>query len=133
MKKCIHCGKELPDQAVFCPYCETKQTDAKPAQTPRKWRKKAGIAAILAVFILLACFAAHSLQKPKVYDAQGPELQYKDYHVMVRLNGFGDGPIEGEPLTERPCGQTPNMRCRQDCLSLKTETRKMRRKSFGIW
>ena len=101
MKKCIHCGRELPDQAVFCPYCETKQTEMQPARTPRKWRKKAGLAAVLAVLILLACFAAHSLQKPRVYDAQGSELQYKDYHVMVRLNGFGDGPIEGEPLTEK--------------------------------
>lgn len=27
MKHCIHCGKEIPEGAMFCPYCSAKQDD----------------------------------------------------------------------------------------------------------
>ena len=32
IKKCPHCGRELPIEANFCPYCMTKLIDEKDSQ-----------------------------------------------------------------------------------------------------
>ena len=56
MKTCIRCGKPLPDDASFCPYCETVQTEPKDAELPKKWRKKT--VTILGIVLLIALTAA---------------------------------------------------------------------------
>ncbi len=103
MKTCIHCGKPLPDDASFCPYCETVQTEPKDAELPKKWRKKA--VTILGIVLLIALTAAigYGLRQPKTIEADGPELDYKGYHVMIRLNGLKDlePPYEGEASAEK--------------------------------
>ena len=101
MKPCVHCGRELPDEASFCPYCETEQTAPEPAKLPKKWRKKT--AAVLAVIglLLIACLLGYGLKKPKLLDNGGAEINYKGYHVLVRLAGLKEEAIEGQPEYER--------------------------------
>lgn len=101
MKQCIHCGRALPDEASFCPYCETEQTPPKPADLPKKWRKKAVTALALVCVLAFAGFIGHSLKKPKILDNGGAETVYRGYHVLVRLTGLPEDTVEGQPEYER--------------------------------
>lgn len=81
MKNCIHCGKPIPDDASFCPYCETVQGEVKQEAAPKRIRKSTVVLVciLLAAAILLIRHAA----APKVIDAKGPELTYGDYRLVL--------------------------------------------------
>lgn len=42
---CRRCGAELPENASFCPHCETPLREKRPVRPPHPWRRKAGICA----------------------------------------------------------------------------------------
>ena len=35
MNKCVNCGRELPEGAAFCPYCETVQAPKLEVEAPK--------------------------------------------------------------------------------------------------
>ena len=76
MKKCIYCGKELPDQASWCPFCEKEQQEVKEVPVPSRRRRKI-IGFTAAAILLCACgiwiYMRHS---PKVYEG-GAKVLYK--------------------------------------------------------
>ena len=79
MKTCINCGKELPDQAAWCPYCETEQRKPETVRMPVRRRRKI-LAALAAVAVLCICaLSAVLYHRPKVYEGGA--------QVMYRLNG----------------------------------------------
>ena len=75
MKKCISCGRQLPDQAAWCPYCETEQTEPKNVRTPVR-RIRWILAVIAAAVILCAGLLALRLHhSPKTYEGDA-EVSY---------------------------------------------------------
>ncbi len=52
-KFCPKCGKELPVESVFCPYCMTKLIDVKTGE-PIKKHKYVLLIVIIAIVIMLA-------------------------------------------------------------------------------
>ena len=53
MKRCIHCGAQLPDKSNFCPYCRRKQiVENEKTARRRPWRKLMLIGAIVALALL---------------------------------------------------------------------------------
>ena len=84
MKKCIHCGRELPDEASFCPYCETVQGDVVQERPPKRIRKRTVIQACCLIF--LALLLTHTMTGPKTVDAKGPELVYGDYRLILTFS-----------------------------------------------
>ena len=101
-KKCIKCGKEIPENASFCPHCTAVQSEKKEIKTPRRWKKKT--LTILVVVILLAAaglaFSMH--HKPQTYEG-GAQIVYKDkdksYKVLLTFSE-GDGST-GNAQSER--------------------------------
>ncbi len=90
MKQCVNCGRELPDGADFCPFCETEQTPPRKADAPRVWRRRTlTVCAVLAA-LLLACAALYAALRPKVFNADGPELAYRGYRVLLTFAMKGD-------------------------------------------
>ncbi len=82
MKQCKNCGRELPEEATFCPYCETEQIDVKAAELPKVWRKKAMIAAIVVVCFALIAVGIHGIlqtEKPIVSEIAGD--QNNDFYL----------------------------------------------------
>ena len=58
-KKCINCGAELPDEATFCPKCETVQTPKKRVDLPdlkryKKMRLTVSVLTMAVCFLVLA-------------------------------------------------------------------------------
>ena len=58
-KKCINCGAELPDEAKFCPKCETVQTPKKRVDLPdlkryKKMRLTVSVLTMAVCFLVLA-------------------------------------------------------------------------------
>ena len=90
MKKCIYCGKELPDEASFCPYCSRSQVEKEDAAPPkvlgRKWLTIIG----LAILVIAAVLVLILRRQPKTYDDNDSALVvYTDengtaYHVLLR-------------------------------------------------
>ena len=99
MKKCTNCGAELPDEALFCPYCVTSQNEAKEARTPKIWRKRTAIVLIAVLAIVAAAVTYRLALGPRTYDANGPELTYKGYHVLLSLSG-GPEPHQAQEFKE---------------------------------
>ena len=77
MKKCIYCGKELPQDASWCPYCEKTQTEPEKVRLPGRHRK-----ILISCFLLVAIIGAVAiwmLNRPhaaKVYEG-GEQISYK--------------------------------------------------------
>ena len=95
MKKCINCGRELPDDASFCPYCEAVQGAVTRENAPRPWKRKAcTLAAVL--ICLAAAFLIRRAIGPKTITAAGQELHYKGYHLILSF----DEPMEEGALPE---------------------------------
>lgn len=90
MKTCIQCGRELPDEASFCPACETRQNAPEKAEPPRVWRRKTAIICAAAAVLLIIVAVLVATLRPRVFDAQGPELTYKGYHVLLTFKMSGD-------------------------------------------
>lgn len=82
MKQCIHCGKDLPDDASFCPYCETVQGSTVRAETlePRKHKV---LPFLICLAVLATILFVRHFNSPKVIDAEGPELIYGDYRLIL--------------------------------------------------
>ena len=75
--KCPHCGKELPEGASFCPYCEKKIIAEQQMNIPRKRSKKMlALAGILLMLAAAAFFVLRLYHRPKVYEG-GAELTYE--------------------------------------------------------
>ena len=86
MKKCVKCGRELPDEASFCVFCEKEQIDAVSARPPRIWKRKALTALITAAVLIAAAAVLYFTLRPHVFDAHGPELDYRGYHVLLSFS-----------------------------------------------
>ena len=90
MKKCIHCGAELAQDAAWCPYCEQSQTEAKPVTFParHRWRMICGLLGVLILGVVLLTGAL--FRKPKVYEG-GAEVLYSlngnDCRVLLAFSG----------------------------------------------
>ena len=67
MKRCPNCGKELPDLADFCPYCETQLLKKTEPELPHKRNRRAWAAAILLV-IAAAAGLLYQYLRPHVYE-----------------------------------------------------------------
>lgn len=66
-KNCRYCGKPLPEEAAFCPYCARSQLDAQEAPEPPKPPKKPPLLLIplLAAAALLLCVGWRLLRTPQ--------------------------------------------------------------------
>lgn len=95
MKKCIKCGRDLPDNAAFCPYCETVQGKVTYKNTPSPWRRR--VLSLFAIILTIAVILQirHS-SAPKILDAKGTELDYKGYRLILTY----DEPMEEGELPE---------------------------------
>ena len=128
MKKCIKCGAELPDDAVFCPHCETSQY-GKLSVTPPSPKRHRNVIAVICVVIVIAAAAAiiyalaggkaepqspttgpspQPTESPAVvsgseYDDIKSEdvwtINGKRFHVLLSFNGGGS--LVSTPETER--------------------------------
>ena len=58
MKRCIHCGAELPEQASFCHSCANSQHANRTVPTPRPVRKRIVLLAGFAAVVLAALITA---------------------------------------------------------------------------
>lgn len=66
-KKCISCGREIPEEAHFCPYCMTKQNEESIKVIQRKKGRKIAII-IICVVIFLALGVAGAIIGKRYYD-----------------------------------------------------------------
>ncbi len=53
-KFCRHCGKELPVESVFCPYCMTKLIDVKTGEPIKSDKKKFIIPIVIITIVIIA-------------------------------------------------------------------------------
>lgn len=101
-KTCVKCGRPLPEDASFCPYCTAVQTEKQEIKTPRQWRKKAVMAAALLALAAVGGLAVSMYHRPKSYEG-GAQLTYplkdKSYKVLLTFSA-GDG-ITGHAQGER--------------------------------
>ncbi len=71
-KFCKNCGKQLPQEAVFCPYCMTKLINVKTGKEIKVKKKRflSWIFVLLAVALVVVCviFALHWLSDNDNYD-----------------------------------------------------------------
>jgi len=111
MKKCIHCGKEIPEQASWCPYCEKSQKEQHTVKAPARHRKALYFlaAAVLCIAVCVSALARRHI--PKTYEG-GAEVAYtvdgKESRVFL---GFSSSPAAGEKCQEEitdtlPAGET---------------------------
>ncbi|MCR5161160.1 MAG: zinc ribbon domain-containing protein [Lachnospiraceae bacterium] len=89
MKACIKCGNQIPDEAGFCPYCETVQNAKKYIKVPKRRRWLPSIITIL--FLAAAVTAAYGYAaRPKTYEGSGG-VTYKaggqTWKVFAVFNG----------------------------------------------
>ena len=90
MKQCIHCGRDLPDDASFCPYCETVQGKTVQETAPRPRKSKLPLL-LAALVVLAAVLLIRHANGPKVIDAKGPGLTYGDYRLSLAFKEADDG------------------------------------------
>ena len=90
MKPCVNCGSQLPDEAAFCPFCETEQTPSEAVRPPRVWRRKTAIICAALAVIAIAAAVLYSALRPRVFIADGPELNYRGYHVFLTFQLRGE-------------------------------------------
>lgn len=108
-KNCRYCGKPLPEEAAFCPYCARSQLDAQEAPEPPKPSKRPSLLLILllAAAVLLVCGGwrlLHAASRPVEVppETTGTHLVQGD-RIPSLLNG-PDGYLEYRE--ETPEGQT---------------------------
>ena len=76
---CRRCGAELPENASFCPHCETPLGEKRPVRPPHPWRWKAVICAgILLVGLGIFLTWRWVGSRPETYDPGAAELVYED-------------------------------------------------------
>lgn len=95
MKKCRNCGAYLPEGASFCPHCTQSQIEKQEVKPPHLWRKKALIAALAVLVLVVAALAVFLPHRPKTYEG-GAFVTYTDqdgtYELLVGTfsNAIGD-------------------------------------------
>ena len=107
---CRRCGAELPENASFCPHCETPLGEKRPVRPPHPWRWKAGICAgmlLVGLGIFLTWRWAGS--RPETYDPGAAELVYEDggttYHLLLSFYSVDGIP---EPQEEKRATVSPS-------------------------
>ncbi len=112
MKTCNNCGKELPDEASFCPYCTTGQVEREQMKLMRPWRKKVMHALVLLLGILICIGIFAYVNRPKIYVGES-QLTYATPLATYDVKLAFEGPDDGEralSATERsisiPQGET---------------------------
>ena len=91
MKKCVYCGKELPDEASFCPHCSHSLIEKQTPATPIVFGRTQWFIGILAVLITVVILVSALHKRPKTFDDQETaEILYSvngtTYHVLLRSN-----------------------------------------------
>ena len=133
-KKCIKCGKMIPEEASFCPHCTAVQNEKKEIKPPIRWKRKA-----LTVFgILLVVIAAGVLvslhHRPQDYEG-GAQITYldkgKSYKVLLSFSQ-GDG-VTGHAQEERTDTLADGMESALPCqlYVLNEETGELAGKEFS--
>ena len=104
MNKCVNCGRELPEGAAFCPYCETVQAPKLEVEAPKPRGRRAralalaaAAAAIIAIAVLVLPTTAPAISEsapPAESAGQGSAGQ--------------EGPAESPaPESAPPAGKIP--------------------------
>ena len=100
-KKCIYCGKELPKEASWCPFCEKEQQGAKKIKTPARLRRWIMLCAALLVLCGIGAFALHLYHRPRIYEG-GVSAAYtiggKEFNVYLSFQEKAYA--LGEPMEE---------------------------------
>lgn len=108
-KPCKNCGAELPDEASFCPRCATSQIEKTEITPPRRWRKKALLAALAVLVLAAAALAIFLPHRPKTYEG-GAYVTYPDkdgtYELLVTT--WMRGIEEKEPEERRTESLSPD-------------------------
>ena len=101
-KKCVKCGKLLPEKASFCPHCTAVQTEKQEVKAPGRWKKKVVTGAVLAVLAAAVGMAFSQYHRPRSYEG-GAQIIYpneeKSYKVLLTFSE-GDG-VAGQAEKER--------------------------------
>ena len=101
-KHCPHCGMALPEDASFCPHCESVLIEKHPAAVPKPKRRRRITAAILLAAVLAAALTAVGFaSRGKVIDAQGAELFYdaegEKFRLVLCFEAQGGAPFFSQP------------------------------------
>lgn len=76
MKQCKTCGAPLPEDAMFCPVCETELMEKKLLRVPRPRRRRRVLALVLALALLSGAFwMLRPRHTPQVYNAGSPPAE----------------------------------------------------------
>ena len=107
---CRRCGAELPENASFCPHCETPLGEKRPVRPPHPWRWKAVICAgILLVGLGIFLTWRWVGSRPETYDPGAAELVYEDggttYHLLLSFYSVDGIP---EPQEEKRATVSPS-------------------------
>ncbi|MBQ9063326.1 MAG: zinc-ribbon domain-containing protein [Eubacterium sp.] len=95
MKQCINCGKQLPDQANFCPYCAAVQSEKKQAPEPKPRRLKRrygialmGIAVLAAIFVIAFLLRQSHNGNGTAQQDTGLELEFGGHFYQLITEGM---------------------------------------------
>ena len=105
MKPCKFCGAELPEDAHFCPFCETEQEEKKPLRVPHPRRLRRILALLLALALLIGgFFLLRPRHQPQVYNAGSPlsDMLYTAQNG-IRYRLFLS--VAGEEAEPTPCAR----------------------------
>ena len=85
MRTCPNCGKELPDSAHFCPWCETVLAEKQQAEAPKVTHRKAwgAVLCVLAVLALLFWLPKALAGQPAEEQAAEPSEAAEEYNIPV--------------------------------------------------
>ncbi len=100
VKKCPHCGAELPAAASFCPYCARSVIKSRHVEAPRRIPRQIrnGLALMLAAAAAGAALGyLYSEFRPQVLDG-GAEILYQDqkehYRLIFGWDGLANLPVD---------------------------------------
>ena len=118
MKKCIHCGAQLPDTAGFCPYCRRRQKEEdERAARRRPWGKLMAIGAVVVLALLVwgaAALLSSLRYTPSDYTSQSAAINYTDRSGSYVLNLRWDNGEAGDLVSRviSACAAWRTYRCR---------------------
>lgn len=117
MKKCVHCGAELPDAARFCPYCRRRQAEEDPrTERRRPWGKLMAIGVIVALALVVwgaAALIGHLRYTPVSISSQGASVEYSDrsggYVLNLRWETGESSDLVSRVLSEGQAGSASSL------------------------
>ena len=110
-KKCPGCGKELPEESSFCPWCEKELQPPGQVTLPRRRRRLTAAVLLLLAAAAVICLYIFLQHRPKEY-AGGSMVEYGSGAGKVRLiltfnRRYSEN---GEPMEEQsyqlPAGES---------------------------